>query len=123
MTAQSMAYGAAWPSYCTKADLDAEDRQAWDDVLSRSALAVSLTLDEKPGTLDRMIEGTHPGRTGVLPFGQRAEFGEEVLKATRALKVLLKAGEPEEEWFEDDAVDTDGADEVLDLDTPQAARS
>lgn len=61
--------------------MDPHDEEAWDDVRSRSLLACSLILDERPGMLKMMVEGTYPGQANPVP-----DMGEEVLQATKDLK-------------------------------------
>ncbi|KAK5131519.1 hypothetical protein LTR08_000846 [Meristemomyces frigidus] len=69
----------------TLRNLNRGQSACWDDVLSRSALTATLILDLTPGMLDQLVEGTHPGRTGELPFGQRAVMGNDIKEAARKL--------------------------------------
>ena len=55
-------------------------REKWDDVHSRSALAAQLILDTMPGMLNTMTEKTYPGQAGQHP-----EFGEGIMESARKL--------------------------------------
>lgn len=59
-----------------------QQQEAWSDIVSRSVMGAALLLDEKPGMLDMMVEGTYPNQSGPRPV-----VGEEVLEAARKLKV------------------------------------
>ena len=58
--------------------MSTSDRATWEDVISRSILAASLILDEKPGMLDSMVASTSNG--------PQPEFGEEILELARRLQ-------------------------------------
>ena len=56
-------------------------KEAWSDVISRSVMGAGLLLDDHPGMLDMMVEGTYPNQSGPRPV-----VGDGVLEAARKLK-------------------------------------
>lgn len=58
-------------------------KAAYDDVKTRSFMAAQLILDDKPGTLDMMVESTYPTQSGPRPV-----FGEEIMALAGQLRHL-----------------------------------
>jgi hypothetical protein len=56
-------------------------KEAWSDVVGRSVMGAGLLLDDHPGMLDMMVEGTYPNQSGPRPV-----IGEDILEAARKLQ-------------------------------------
>lgn len=56
------------------------EKEAWADIMSRSAMGANLLLDTNRGMLDMMVQGTYPSQSSPQPV-----IGEDILEAARKL--------------------------------------